>query len=94
MNKNTTVPNQKPQDRSMDTLNRCIKTAYRIIKGENVCPLDNSFLYEKYPGMHLQAWSQRADEQLRECESDTLIMFINSGAFGMSREVMMEAFGF
>jgi len=56
----------------LDILNKCLKTAFRIIKGEHISPLDNSFLYEQYPCMHFQAWQLRAEEA--ESMSQELMM--------------------
>ncbi|MCL2018463.1 MAG: hypothetical protein FWG70_01780 [Oscillospiraceae bacterium] len=77
------------------SLGRGLKTAFHIIRGDNVCPLENNFLFDKYPWMYVRAWSLRAEEgeESKGTLHDDLMEFIDSGIFDMSRETMMEALG-
>ena len=79
-------------------LGKGLKIAFHIIRGDNICPLENNFLFEKFPWMYIQAWSER-DENGNEAikspqdEKKELMNFIDSGIMNMSREVMMKALG-
>ena len=50
---------------------KCVRIAFRIIRGDNVPMQDNKLLAENYPDMHFRAWSLRQVKQNPEdCESE------------------------
>jgi len=80
--------------KNTSALGKGLKIAFHIIRGDNVCPMENNFLYERYPWMYIQAWSLRDEDRGgAETLQEDLMDFIDSGIFNMSREVMMEALG-
>ncbi|MDR2532629.1 MAG: hypothetical protein LBC82_07285 [Oscillospiraceae bacterium] len=79
-------------------LGKGLLIAFHIIRGDNVCPMENNFLFEKYPWMYIQAWSLRSEDEnkISDTQGDVkkeLMNFIDSGIFNIGREVMMEALG-
>ncbi|MCL2108890.1 MAG: hypothetical protein FWH20_06040 [Oscillospiraceae bacterium] len=48
-----------PQNDKTDIFCRCLQIANSIVKGDNIPPKDNTFLYENNCKMYMKAWSYR-----------------------------------
>ncbi|MCL2019500.1 MAG: hypothetical protein FWG70_07045 [Oscillospiraceae bacterium] len=61
----------KQEGDTFEVLAKCLRIAFRIIRGDNVPPKDDRFLFENYPDMHFKAWSLRQyKEDPEDCESE------------------------
>jgi hypothetical protein len=60
------LENVEQEGKTFDTLLKCIRIAFRIMKGDNVPARDDRFLFENEPAMHMRAWLMR----LHKCDPE------------------------
>ena len=65
------IENVKNQKSPIEVMAKCIRIAFKIIRGDNVPTQDDKFLFENEPEMHFKAWLMRQHKcDPEECESE------------------------
>jgi hypothetical protein len=52
---------------SVDVMAKCLVIAFRVVKGDSVCPRDNTFLFDNCPKLHFSVWSGRTETENAAC---------------------------